>query len=314
MTAAKYDVDKVEKWLGFEGGFIQFKYDGIRCYISDGVAYSRSAKPLRSEQIQTWVSRNREAMEGLDGEFIIGDPTDPDCFRKTTSHVQSFNNPHPDIRYYAFDVWNIDLDFIARRDVVRSKVHKIDPSGGCRILHAEDTHVYEIEEISALEGDAISLGHEGLILRRSYSRYKNGRATPISGELIKIKRFHDMEARVTGFKEEMENTNEATTNALGYTERSGHKDNLIGKGVLGAVEASGYYEDGTEFTVSIGSGFTAAQREEYWRDRESLIGKYVKFKYFATGSKDAPRFPTFLGFRDTDDIDVENGMRDLFDD
>jgi DNA ligase-1 len=59
----------------------------------------------------------------------------------------------------------------------------------------------------------------------------------------------------------------------------------------------------TGAAFSIGSGFTQEMREQLWQVRGRLTGQFVKYRYFPTGSKNAPRFPTFLGFRDPADFD-----------
>lgn len=56
----------------------------------------------------------------------------------------------------------------------------------------------------------------------------------------------------------------------------------------------------TEFEV--GTGFTLAERDRFWRERESLVGKFVTYKFFPTGSKDRPRHPVFISFREQDDL------------
>jgi DNA ligase-1 len=57
---------------------------------------------------------------------------------------------------------------------------------------------------------------------------------------------------------------------------------------------------GVEF--SIGSGFSQEQRDYFWEHKAELLGRTVKYKYFPTGSKERPRFPTYLGFRDMIDF------------
>jgi DNA ligase-1 len=56
--------------------------------------------------------------------------------------------------------------------------------------------------------------------------------------------------------------------------------------------------DGVE--VSCGTGFTEMQRRGFWRPDKlkQLMGKTVKFKYQKHGTKDKPRHPVFLGFRE----------------
>ena len=97
----------------------------------------------------------------------------------------------------------------------------------------------------------------------------------------------------------MHNDNEAETNALGRTERSTKKEGMVGAGTLGGFNVRDL-KSGVEF--SIGSGFTADERSRYWSVRKAVVGGIVKYKYFATGSKDKPRFPIYLGVRDKIDV------------
>ena len=76
------------------------------------------------------------------------------------------------------------------------------------------------------------------------------------------------------------------------------------KGSLGAVLVEGE-DDGYEYSLSCGSGFSDIQREEYWSKRNHLIGQLVEIRADAkTKSKDAvafslrfPRFKCFRGFK-----------------
>ena len=58
----------------------------------------------------------------------------------------------------------------------------------------------------------------------------------------------------------------------------------------------------TGLLFNIGSGFTANQRKELWKNKDKLLGKIVKYKYFDVSILNAPRFPIFLGFRDKEDM------------
>jgi len=74
-------------------------------------------------------------------------------------------------------------------------------------------------------------------------------------------------------------------------------------GRLGAILVEGK-DDGYEYSLSCGSGFSDIQRQEYWSEREDLIGQLVEIRADAkTRSKDAetyslrfPRFKCFRGF------------------
>ena len=74
-------------------------------------------------------------------------------------------------------------------------------------------------------------------------------------------------------------------------------------GRLGAVIVEGE-DDGYNYRLNCGSGFTDSQRDEYWTERASLIGQLIEIRADArTKSQDSdtyslrfPRFKTFRGF------------------
>lgn len=112
------------------------------------------------------------------------------------------------------------------------------------------------------------------------------------------------EAVVLGVTELMHNGNEAKTNALGHTERSHKKEGLSGSGVMGTLQVRDI-KTGVEF--EIGTGFTAAERQDIWRRYHSARpfkepGWMCKYKHFPSGAKDKPRHPVFLGWRDNRDL------------
>jgi DNA ligase-1 len=74
---------------------------------------------------------------------------------------------------------------------------------------------------------------------------------------------------------------------------------LVPTGVLGGFNVRDL-KTGVEF--SVGSGFTADMKAEYWQVRDNLIGTLIKYKFFPSGGKDKPRHPIFLGFRDRRDV------------
>ncbi|WP_033830061.1 RNA ligase family protein [Prochlorococcus marinus] len=92
---------------------------------------------------------------------------------------------------------------------------------------------------------------------------------------------------------------EVTLKVLSVEEGTGRN-----KGRLGAIVVEGE-DDGYEYSLSCGSGFSDIQREEYWSKRKQLIGQLVEIRADAkTKSKDAvafslrfPRFKCFRGFK-----------------
>jgi DNA ligase-1 len=114
------------------------------------------------------------------------------------------------------------------------------------------------QELARIE----ALGGEGLMLRQPGSRYVAGR----SRTLLKVKTFHDAEARV-----------------IGYEPGTGRH-----QGRMGALLVE--MANGTRF--GIGTGFTDAQRAT-----PPLLGSIVQFKYQELTDGGVPRFPSFLGVR-----------------
>jgi DNA ligase-1 len=288
MLAAKFDPDKaVYPLMG------SIKVDGIRCLIKDGVAVSRSLKPIPNKYVQKWAARNARRLEGADGELVVGNLEAEDCFRKTSSAIMSFEG-NPDFSYWVFDLWNRPVaPFYARYDVFTFDLWDVD-----RVCLLNQETLNTLEEVLDFLDKQTNRGYEGIMLRDPYGLYKMGRATVNQRQLMKLKKFEDAEAIVIGLEEEMHNANEAHTNEVGATERSHHKENMIGKNTLGALRVQ--LIDGSKTEFKVGTGFSAQERLAIWRSKP--IGAIIKFKYFPTGSKDKPRFPVFLGFRDRIDI------------
>jgi DNA ligase-1 len=273
------------------------KLDGIRCTVQNGKLYSRSLKLLPNQFVQDLYSG---LPNGLDGEILLGDPCAEDAYRSTTSLVMSDSKPldffpGKKIRYYVFDCHNT-VDFQTRLNDATRAIQ-----GHPSVQIVQHVTVRSAEELLELEAAWLAEGNEGVMVRSIDGRYKEGRSTVKEGILQKVKRFKDGEALVLSSFEEMENTNEAKTNALGRTERSTAKAGKVGKGTLGGFEVQGItaYE-GVVF--DIGCGFTKQQREDLWADRKNLVGKVVVFKYFPLGSDTRPRFPVWKGFRDRRDM------------
>jgi DNA ligase-1 len=270
------------------------KLDGVRCLIKDGQAVSRSLKPIPNLHIQRMLSLS--ALEGLDGELIVGDPTHPRCFNITQSAVMSING-EPDFTYHVFDRHDQQLPFHQRlfcvfADMLENKqLSYVTPVTHHAVNCAED--------LLELERDLLAQGHEGVMVRDPNGSYKYGRATLKSGILLKLKRFIDSEAQIIGYKELMHNENEATKDALGHTERSSHQAGKVPAGTLGSLIVQDV-TTGVEF--DIGTGLTAEDRDRIWARREELLGHLVKYKSFPVGAKEKPRFPVFIGFRDMRDL------------
>ncbi len=266
------------------------KYDGIRAIVHDGVLLSRNWKPIPNRHAQCLFGR--PDLNGLDGELIVGPPTDPACYRNTMSGVMSHDGA-PNVIFYVFDYTGINDEFIVRHGLAYNRVPDKGP-----FYFVRQTSISNALELERYEEECLALGDEGVMLRTPDGLYKNGRSTMREQWLVKVKRFSDAEAEIVGFEEKMHNGNEATIDELGRTKRSSHKANKTGMHTLGAFVCRA--KNGVIF--NIGTGMDDATRLSLWHRRTELLGERVKYKFFPSGSKDAPRFPVFLGLRDKRDL------------
>lgn len=287
MLAGKADPTKLKFPM-----LVSPKLDGVRVHVIDGVAVSRNLLPFKNPGIQKIFGHPR--FNGLDGEFMVGDPTDPAAFRMT-GVLNALNADVSNVMFHVFDDFtHPKLGFYSRLDLAHGRVKGV--AGFAPVDHYE---AHSHDGVDTLEATFLELGYEGAMLRDPDGPYKFGRSTTNEGYLLKLKRFEDGEARILDVEERMHNANEKTLMKGGKPSRSSHKAGKVRTGMLGAYLVEDV-KTGVQF--SVGSGFTDAERIDLWDGANLMIGKIIKYQYFPTGSKDKPRFPTFKGFRDPGDL------------
>lgn len=250
-------------------------------------------KPIPNEWVQDCFARLE--FNGLDGELIVGDPNAVDVFQRTTSGVMTIEG-RPEVRFMVFDDMSHSGLFQMR---LKSAAKVIKRHGHGPVVLVEHEVIATETRLLEYEAQVLSEGFEGVMLRDPNGMYKQGRSTVIEGGLLKLKRFVDSEAEVTGYACLMHNANEAKKNELGQTERSSHKDGKVETDALGSITCRDL-KTGVEF--EIGTGFDQDQRRTLWLSRTKLKGRIAKYKYQPVGVKDKPRFPVFIGFRDVRDL------------
>ncbi len=266
--------------------FASAKLDGVRGVVIDGKLHSRSLKPVPNRHTSALFSRPE--LTGYDGELIVGSPMAKDAFRQTGS-ATSREVGEPDVKFYVFDNFAAPGGFEQRLATLKALP-------GVVVL--EQRLVNSVAELLAFEEQVLADGYEGLILRDPSGAYKFGRSTEREQGMLKIKRFTDSEAEVLEVIEEMANNNEATRNELGRTHRSTCKAGLTGKNRAGALRVRDM-TSGIEFKLACAND---ADSDWFWAHRTAVAGKIVKYKSFLIGVKDAPRFPIYLGGRESWDM------------
>lgn len=264
---------------------IQPKYDGIATLAVNGVAMSRTMKPIPNKFIQEYFKEHN--LHGFHGELMIaGD------FNDVQSGVMRIEG-EPNFYYAVYDKWDSIGCYDVRLEEIRLWFAMQDgvPKRLELIMQKE---VNNPEECLAALDRCIAQGYEGAMLRDPYSGYKQGRHTLKSQALMKLKKFYDDEAKVIGFRELMRNINEKEKDERGYSKRSSKKEGMVPGDTLGALIVA--WRD-VEF--DLGSGYTESQRSDIWENRDKLLGKLVTFKYQGIHEKTGiPRFGIYKAFRE----------------
>lgn len=271
------------------------KIDGIRCLKPQEEAVSRSFKPIPNVYSRSLVTN--KCPTGVDGELAIRGGT----FNDAQSLIMT-RAGEPDVVYYVFDYVKDDINkpYLERMKDMREMFElRTDLLTFCVPVYPEI--VNNIEELEALKAKHLAEGHEGTMLRSVDSKYKCGRSSFKEHILLAIKYFQDGEAEILSLEEKMHNTNEATEDAFGNTERSSHKENMVPAGTLGKFKVRNL-KDGTEFKIGTFKNLTDEMKQDIWNNKDSYVGKIVHFREQVHGKKDKPRIPSFYGFRHGDDL------------
>jgi len=246
-----------ESWDGVldpKGWLLSEKLDGVRAYWDGKQFISRQGNLYHAPD---WFVKSLPNVP-LDGELWLGRK----AFQRAVSIVrrQDRSDLWKEMTYIVFDAPSLDKGFEDRLAFVAEAVGAGQHTYARPLEHRVCLGIEHLrQELAALE----ALGAEGLMLRRAGSRYEAGR----SQSLLKVKSFHDAEARV-----------------IAHQEGAGrHKGRL--RALL--VELA----DGTRFAV--GTGFSDAEREN-----PPGVGSSITFRYQELSDGGVPRFPSYIGVRE----------------
>ena len=269
--------------------YVSPKLDGLRCLIKDGVAVSRNLKPFRNKFVQAQLAG---LPDGLDGELIVGSPTEGYVLNRTQSGIMS-SDGEPDFTYWVFDNfaatggWELRLESLARVKHPRKSI-------------VEHWYAHSAEQLMLFKTRFLEEGYEGLMVRSPHGLYKHGRSTLSEGYLAKFKDFVDGEAYIVDVLEGVHNENQLTRSATGAAQRSHHQENKIPAGCIGTIVG---HDCVTGDTIQISAGrMTHEMRKHYWVNKHLIYGRIAKYKAFEYGRMNAPRFATFQDFRDVADM------------
>lgn len=275
------------------------KLDGVRGLHIVGSMTGRSLKPHGNKYATLKFSNPK--FEGFDGEFTFGDIRGESLCRDTTS-VMSRIEGEPDVAWNLFDYLHpdvIDKTYVERYLRLVAYMDSLQDLEDECVAVIPVTWLKTTEEVEAFYQKCLDEGYEGCILRDPNGLHKAGRATVKVGAYLRMKPQSDKEAKVIRLVEAMENQNEAKTNELGRTERSSHKENLVGKGMVGMLVCW----DDVYGEIDVGAGkMTHEERIFYWNNSALLVDKFIKYRSMDVGIKDKPRFARYISIRAESDM------------
>jgi DNA ligase-1 len=239
--------------IDLAGWWMSEKLDGVRAYWDGRQFLSRQGNLFYAPD---WFVEHLPETP-LDGELWLARKS----FQRTVSIVrrQDKSDLWRELAYVVFDAPAVNEAFEQRLAFLRDGLAE-SKSTFVRVL--EQARCRGVDHLGEELARIDALGGEGLMVRQPGSRYEVGR----SSTLLKIKRFHDAEARV-----------------IGHLPGAGRH-----KGRLGALDVE--LPDGTRF--SVGTGFSDAQREN-----PPAVGSLITFRYQELSDRGVPRFPSFVRLR-----------------
>lgn len=276
-----------------------YKVDGYRSFIEGGLCRMSSGKEMPN--LHTFRAFSSDALEGLDGEMVVGPWNRHDTFARTSSALRRRDGEPNSVLHVFDDRSNFFLPYNERCNLARRRVMNLRDMGFKNLSYIEHVMLRDLKDMSEYEAHALAMGFEGIMLNDPAAPYKFGRSTLMEGIVLKVKRFKHEEARIVGFSEQMENISESFLDELGRSKKSYKKEDLIGSGMVGSfiVESSLWPE---RFSISASSLTHDERREALDKFDTMYKGEIARFKYFPKGVVTAPRHGVFDGLRDENDL------------
>ena len=272
---------------------ISQKLNGSRCFYYKGKLYTRQGKIYTGcehiiKDIESLTSKNRMFVEPVyenyvfDGELILKDNSlsDSEAFQKGVGIANSDKENKQELKLVIFDMLN-QKEFEIGESVYQYKRRKEQLNDLRNLIAGKNLSNIEIvpmfyegtdqNEIWKWLDYAEENDMEGIMINLD-TPYECKRTK----NLIKVKKFYTLDLKVVDAVE---------------------GDGRL-KGTLGALVV-----DYKGNTVNVGSGFSDAQRKEFWENKDSIIGRVIEVKYKEiTKNKDTGleslQFPVFVSLRE----------------
>ena len=291
---AQDSTDRPAKMRGIKR--LEPKLDGVRVLaVVQGMnvsLFSRNGKEFANfDNIAVSIQAHRHAFQrnlGSGGRFVLDGEVVGESFQKLMRQAQRKSDVDTKgMVYHIFDI--IPLDDFQRGYWNAQQYKRFDILERARVM-LED-HASCLKIVSGLEVDLD--GAEGHDIMERYAR--DCVAEGYEGIMIKAVDA-PYECKRSDFWMKWKPTISVDLEIVGFEEGTGRN-----QGRLGARICEGE-DNGRSIRVNVGSGLSDSDRDEYWTNRDDLLGHLVEVQADAvTQNQDGTyslRFPRFLRFRD----------------
>ena len=270
---------------------LEVKLDGVRvlavCSSAGVTLYSRNGKVFENfPQIAEAIEANFKSLP-VNGPFVLDGEIVGESFQKLMKQAHRKGNAKTDnMVYHVFDLLPLrafeegfhNAQQHKRLETLEKFRAVFDTTNCVRVMSGieVDLDVSEGQNIMRrFANDAVAQGFEGIMIKDLDAPYECRR----SSFWMKLKPVYDYDLKVVGVEE--------------GTGRNAGK--------LGALICEGVDQE-KHIRVNVGSGLTDLQRDDYWKNKDIIIGQTaVVLADAVTQNQDGTyslRFPRFKTFRD----------------
>jgi len=293
VQLAQDSTDQPKKLRGIKR--LEVKLDGVRVIAvisgSNITLYSRNGKVFENfPQIEDAIRENRQAFQwgrGTGGHFVLDGEIVGENFQQLMKQAHRKSDAKTDgMVYHIFDIIPLDalkeghcnIQQYKRIEWLESARSVLMETDCLRIMTGLDVDLDSAEGHDVMRRfaeDSVAEGFEGIMIKSMDAPY---------------------ECKRSDFWMKWKPTISVDLNIVDLEEGTGRN-----QGRLGAIVCEGE-DNGRVIRVNVGSGFSDALRDEYWTNRNDLLGHLVEVQADAvTQNQDGSyslRFPRFLRFRD----------------
>ena len=290
---AQDSTDQPKKLKGIKR--LEVKLDGVRVLAvvsgNSCTLYSRNGKVFENfPQISEAILANRQAFQygrGTGGLFVLDGEIVGESFQKLMKQAHRKSDAKTtNMVYHIFDILPLssfqeghcNMQQYKRTEWIESARDRLMETDCLRAMTGLDVDLDTAEGHDIMQrfaDDAVAEGFEGIMIKSMDAPYICKR----SDSWMKWKPTISVDLTIVGFE-------------------PGTGRNL---NRLGAIICEGEDND-RRIRVNVGTGFSDADRDEYWSSRDQLLGHLVEVQADAvTQNQDGTyslRFPRFLRFRD----------------